>query len=96
MKCPNCGREIQGDRCPYCGYSTRAGGGNRAAAVIVAVLLVLPCAAFGACSVYVTAASLPLQGQGGVNGAIFSIPLLVVSLSGLVGLCLWVRKLWKG
>ncbi len=90
MTCPNCGHNSDYPRvCPNCGF-VKSNPGNRAAAITVFILLVLPCAGMGACLILPVVASPNQEGQ--FYALMFGIPILL----GLIGLLLWVRKLWRG
>lgn len=49
MKCPNCGQEFDGNRCPNCGRPV-APSPARVGSVALWVSLMMPLAAFGACT----------------------------------------------
>lgn len=90
MTCPNCGHNSDYPRvCPNCGH-TKSNPGNRAAALAVLLILVLPCGGVGACLVndglYSPNREVRTMGSG------LSVPFIFVCLL----LLLWVRKLWKG
>lgn len=91
MKCPNCGREFEGNRCPNCGFSPPQGG-NRIVAIILLVFLTLPSAAIGACSGYaVIASGRDTAGFWQLFAAIGAVALVVFA-----GSILLVRRLWRG
>lgn len=90
MTCPNCGQNSDYPRvCPNCGH-VKSNPGNRAAAIIVLILLVLPCAGIGACLIAVGVTNPGSEAWSMTAG--FGIPVAL----GFVGLLFWVRKLWRG
>lgn len=90
MICPNCGQHSDYPRvCPNCGHVVSSPG-NRGAAVVIFVFLVLPCAGIGTCMAYALAPSSPQDRQ--FFYFVFGGPIVI----GLVGLLFWVRKLWRG
>ncbi|CAN5641786.1 hypothetical protein BH11ARM2_BH11ARM2_25390 [soil metagenome] len=92
MKCPNCGEEFEGRRCPHCGHPDGGSTFNRILAVVVVVFLALPLGLVGACGAYVGLAGLVgPDSEGLVIGA--GVGLVGGGLS--YGLFLLARNLWK-
>lgn len=92
MTCPNCDLRYEGDRCPNCGQSTW-GSPRRAFAVALFVLLVIPTAAMGACSIRAGIHFDPKLSGAPIKEASLMVGLFLLFI-GLVGL-FWVWKLWR-
>jgi hypothetical protein len=88
MTCPNCGHNSDYPRvCPNCGF-VKSNPGNRAAAVAVLILLVLPCGGIGACS-------LVLGLSSNNSDALFIYAIAAICGLACFGLMTWVRQLWR-
>ena len=94
MVCPNCGQTFEGDRCPNCGHPV-ASKGARIAAVVLAVLIVLPLAVFGACGLVIGLPGIFSKGQdGAIAGGFIMFALAAIGLAVLIGLT--ARDMWRG
>ena len=92
MVCPNCKAEFEGAHCPNCGRPVSRKG-NRAAALVVLVVCVLPLAATGTCCV-VTGVGFDPAASGAPLGPI-SLSVGVVALVLCAAAISWFIKLWK-
>ena len=90
MKCPNCGQEFEGPMCPNCGQARRSVIG-KVLAVILAILIFLPAAFVGGCSIVVFASSRIRPGEGAP--ILLAIGLIAIGVAAAVG---WaVVSLWR-